>query len=1352
MSRLKIFIALFIVVALLNSANAGWKERKALIRAAQRGSITQLKKYIRKGESVDTKDSYRRSLVMIAAQKGKNKAVEYLIRAGAYLNYTDKKGRSLLHFLVDTRRRSAVKAIKLALYKKADPTIQNNRGETPFHIAVQKNNKWIMPLLFKRKYNLNVKDNNGRTPLLYAVYKDKTNAAKLLVDARADVSVQDNKRQTVFHYVSTWRSTTMLTKLLSARGARSAINLTDNDGRTPLFLSASKDRIKNVRLFISKRADLDIADNSGKTAILIAAEKRNTSIVDLLLGKKADINKMDNEGQSLIHFAATLKYRKGAAVLSSVIRKGLSISIKDNKGSTPAGRAIKKGIINNLKILLNKGLEVNSLEQNTIPLVIYAHMNKERSIVSLLMKKGADINKPDGNGDTLLHHVARKNDRRLLDTLLKSKAQIDKQNNEGKTPLMVAIEKDNNRLANSLISSGANLMIKNRFGQTIMHSLASQKSTTLLKSILQTGAKFEIDLKDNAGKTPISIAVSKNRLSVVQYLVELGANINGKNEKGNSLLISASENDYNGIIFFLILKGAKINVKNSQGESLLLLSLKKENRKLLKTLIERKVNINEVQVNRKTPLVYMLEKEKSKKRDEIAKILLDSNARFKIKSREGNTPLAISVTRSFWKIVNYLLAKGANPNGTDYQGKKLLNIAYDKGSPYIFEKLLAYKANPDIYHEDLPLLIKTTKERKYKFLTAMLKYKANINIRDQLKNTAIIEATKKSSMPYISLLVKNGANLNLKNNRGQSPLHIALKNRKVDIIGYLLNNKADPNVKNKSGETPAVKVSATSSGKKNLIFALAVIKLLGEKGANFNIKNKYGNSALDKATVRFNIKLAEALLKYGANVNQQDKRGNTVLKKTVLSYIFNERRKADIARRMIYLYLQNGAYVNVADKKGRTPLIDAVKNANDINKDKVVKVARMLIDNGASIDMEDSSGESAKDYSENSKYSEIKKVIASQKQRTYYSRLKWETKMLGTSNEDIPLSMHDGPGGYHYLLAKTGMKYQVIKFSSNGRIVQKKEVKEAGGMAVNNKGDVYVGGIEVSEFYGKKMDRTCKNGENRFQYVLKMNSNLQDLWKTSLGKTWSCVKMEAGPLVSLEAKDGVYVLMTYDTKKYRVRYVTEEGKEKGGSIWFKVKPNFVRPISKDNILVHEKKLTILKPNCYWTGRLRKVALKNGTRDITEFDGKFPYVFGQNNDRPERGIFIDKFEDKTWRRKRLWSRQLASGSLDYAKRILIDGSENIYLVGETTGNFHGNKNYGKKGTKDIFIIKLDKEGKRIWTRQYGSTKNDVVKFARLTGKGNLLITGTAMGNFDRFSNKGNSDIFIMKIDSMGNLFK
>lgn len=129
-----------------------------------------------------------------------------------------------------------------------------------------------------------------------------------------------------------------------------------------------------------------------------------------------------------------------------------------------------------------------------------------------------------------------------------------------------------------------------------------------------------------------------------------------------------------------------------------------------------------------------------------------------------------------------------------------------------------------------------------------------------------------------------------------------------------------------------------------------------------------------------------------------------------------------------------------------------------------------------------------------------------------------------------------------------------------------------------------------------------------------------------------------------------------------------------------------------------------------------------------------------SDSDEGRIFIQKISKSG---KLLWTKQYGGSERATSNVILIDAKENLYISGSTNGKL-GEKSFGNN---DAYLSKLDSEGKVIWTCQWGTDGNEEIKGIDLDESGNIFAVGDTSGNIDG-SNIGIVDVFVSQISPEG----
>lgn len=106
--------------------------------------------------------------------------------------------------------------------------------------------------------------------------------------------------------------------------------------------------------------------------------------------------------------------------------------------------------------------------------------------------------------------------------------------------------------------------------------------------------------------------------------------------------------------------------------------------------------------------------------------------------------------------------------------------------------------------------------------------------------------------------------------------------------------------------------------------------------------------------------------------------------------------------------------------------------------------------------------------------------------------------------------------------------------------------------------------------------------------------------------------------------------------------------------------------------------------------------------------------------------------------KLWIQQLGTADFDNGYDVSADGSGNIYVTGVTEGGLDGNTN---AGYRDMFLIRYDTNGAKLWTRQLGSARSDYGYGVSVDGSGNAYINGSTEGNLDGNTSAGRDDMFL-----------
>lgn len=115
----------------------------------------------------------------------------------------------------------------------------------------------------------------------------------------------------------------------------------------------------------------------------------------------------------------------------------------------------------------------------------------------------------------------------------------------------------------------------------------------------------------------------------------------------------------------------------------------------------------------------------------------------------------------------------------------------------------------------------------------------------------------------------------------------------------------------------------------------------------------------------------------------------------------------------------------------------------------------------------------------------------------------------------------------------------------------------------------------------------------------------------------------------------------------------------------------------------------------------------------------------------------------------WQKALGGSNDDYGYSIALtfDGG---YIVTGTTWSTNGDVS-GNHGDRDVWVVKLDATGNIQWQKTFGGSSWEHARDIELTNDGGYIVVGVAnSNNGDVTSNHGQGDVWIVKLDGVGNI--
>ena len=331
------------------------------------------------------------------------------------------------------------------------------------------------------------------------------------------------------------------------------------------------------------------------------------------------------------------------------------------------------------------------------------------------------------------------------------------------------------------------------------------------------------------------------------------------------------------------------------------------------------------------------------------------------------------------------------------------------------------------------------------------------------------------------------------------------------------------------------------------------------------------------------------------------------------------------------------------------------------------------------------------------------------------------SKQIGTPDADPCYSVAVDGSGNVYIAGRTNGSLGgtnagrgdafLVKFDSSGNELWSKQIGTSDmdlglAVAVDVSGNVYITGHTRGSLGG-----TNAGGNDAF--LVKFDSSGNELWSKQIGTTGTDYSFS----VAIDASGNAYITgSTYgdlagtnpgDLDAYLVKFDSS-----GNELWS-------RQIGTAKYDTSYSVAVDASGSAYITG-------------YTSSDLGGPYEGGWYD------AYLVKFDSSG---NLLWSQQIGTSSYDNSYSVAVDGSDNVFITGRTTGDLAGTN----AGNWDAFLVKFDGSSSRLWTQQLGTSDEDGARSVAVDDSGNVYITGHTKGDLGGI-NAGNFDAFLVKFEA------
>uniref|UniRef100_A0A8C1YMT5 Poly [ADP-ribose] polymerase n=1 Tax=Cyprinus carpio TaxID=7962 RepID=A0A8C1YMT5_CYPCA len=800
---------------------SGSAEPRELFEACRSGDLERVKKLVCP-ENVNSRDTAGRKSTPLhfAAGFGRRDVVDYLLQHGANVHARDDGGLISLHNACSFGH---AEVVNLLLQHGADANSRDNWNYTPLHEAATKGKIDVCIVLLQHGAEPTIRNTDGRTALDLA---EPSTKAVLTGDYRKDELLESARSGNEEKLMS------LLTPL--------NVNCHASDGRksTPLHLAAGYNRVHTVQLLLQHGADVHAKDKGDLVPLHNACSYGHYEVAELLVKHGAYVNAMDLWQFTPLHEAASknrvevcsllLSYGADPNFLNCHNKSAIDLAptalLKERLAYEFRGHALLQAAREADMARFKKHLSLETInfkhpltQETALHCVSTSAYPKRKQICELLLRKGANVNEKNKDFLTPLHLAAEKSHNDIIEVLVKHEAKVNAVDNLGQTALHRAAHCGHLQTCRVLLSVGCDPLITSLQGFS-----PSQLANESIQEILQEGAFTgnsdtdrqlleasksgdlevvkklctlqNVNCRDVEGRqsTPLHFAAGYNRVAVVEYLLQHGADVHAKDKGGLVPLHNACSYGHYEVAELLVLHGAVVNVGDLWKFTPLHEAAIKGKYEICKLLLRHGADPTKKNRDGNTPLdlvkdgdtdiqdllrgdAALLDAAKKGCLARVKKLCTPDNVNCRDTQGRHSTPLHLAAGYNNLEVAEYLLQHGAEVNSQDKGGLIPLHNAASYG------------------HVDVAALL--------------IKYNACVNATDKWAFTPLHEAAQKGRTQLCALLLAHGADPTLRNQEGQSPLDLVT----ADDVRALLTAAMPPSALPACYKPQVISVSASGA-------------------------------------------------------------------------------------------------------------------------------------------------------------------------------------------------------------------------------------------------------------------------------------------------------------------------------------------------------------------------------------------------------------------------------------------------------------------------------------------------------------------------------------------------------------
>ncbi|CDW53719.1 Ank and Ank 2 and KAP NTPase and Ank 4 domain con taining protein [Trichuris trichiura] len=354
----------------------------------------------------------------------------------------------------------------------------------------------------------------------------------------------------------------------------------NEDGETPLLVSARIGNANLVRFFLESGGDPNAKDDEMFSSLLNAAKYGYVEVCELLIEAGASLEDEDVAGWTPLCWAV---YKNKVSVVRLLIAKGARVNLIDEHGMSPLMWASARGYVEVVQMLLDAGAKVEIRDRFGNNSLIWACRRNNVPIVKALLKAGSNADVVGMKGLTALLLATKCNNMEMVIQILTKPCELNAVDHRGYTATINAVQNGNTEMVEKLLEAGASVNMSEQLRENVLMRAVKLGSLEIVRLLLEK--HVNIDYQDHEGRTALHLATDKNLLEIASLLLEHLPNLELKNHDGDTPLLRAVRNRNLPMAQLLKMAGANVGTTDKNGDTSLHIAVRCRSRRMVQLLM-----------------------------------------------------------------------------------------------------------------------------------------------------------------------------------------------------------------------------------------------------------------------------------------------------------------------------------------------------------------------------------------------------------------------------------------------------------------------------------------------------------------------------------------------------------------------------------------------------------------------------------------------------------------------------------------------------------------------------------------------------------------------------------------------